>query len=199
MGAALPEPLLSGTRREVTIDFLLNGAPIVCTRADERQLLTWVLPSWQRPEVWGYERKKAFVEGIFLGLGTGYYVVHEPDWNLDGSPKPMSGWLIDGQQRISALRDFLQDKLTVFDGILFSDLDRATQRKRLLNKPFPYVSLEHGQNEQTLRDLYVRLNFGGIAHTLADLQRVRATAPMNIQATDPSLAPPSTTSKGPKP
>lgn len=184
MAVTLPEPLLSGTRREVTIDFLLNGDPIACTREDERNLLTWVLPSWQRPEVWGYERKKAFVEGIFLGLGTGYYVVHEADWNPDGSVKPMSGWLIDGQQRISALRDFLQDKLTVFEGILFSDLDRATQRKRLLNKPFPYVSLEYGQDERALRELYVRLNFGGMPHTLADLRRVHATPPMDITTPD---------------
>ncbi|MEG1680878.1 MAG: DUF262 domain-containing protein, partial [Stenotrophomonas sp.] len=78
---------------------MLETSPVECSSSIERNLLAYVLPPWQRDEVWSDHQKRRFIEGIFLGLGTGYYVVHAPDWDECGQ-RPMSGWLIDGQQRL---------------------------------------------------------------------------------------------------
>lgn len=178
----LPQPILAGSNRQMTIGSLFGRSVVSSTQSQERMLLCYVLPPWQRDEVWDMPRKRAFVEGIFLGLGTGFYVVHEPDWNSDGTPKPMSGWLIDGQQRLAALRDFVDDRLEVFDGVRYSQVGDIERRKRFLNQPFPSIEIPYTSSEALLRGLYERLNFSGrVAHTEADLERLRDTPMIQVE------------------
>lgn len=46
---------------------------------------------------------------------------------------PMSGWLLDGQQRVTAIRDFIQDSFAV----------KAEQTIRFWNQPFLHFELEY--------------------------------------------------------
>ncbi|MDP3310598.1 MAG: DUF262 domain-containing protein, partial [Polaromonas sp.] len=50
------------------------------TTDGERRMLGLVLPPWQRPGVWTTHQKIRFIEGIFHGFGTGYYVTNGLDW-----------------------------------------------------------------------------------------------------------------------
>jgi hypothetical protein len=161
--------LLNGTRREYTIGHLVESTAADPTMPQERRLLGLVLPPWQRPEVWTIEQKRRFVEGIFLGLGCGYYVTNGLDWvdGQDGKAEsaPMSGWLLDGQQRIAALRDFLADDLVIFGDVTFSSLPQK-EAMRFKRENFPCFEIAYTNNEDVLKELYDRLNFGGTAHTL---------------------------------
>lgn len=178
----LPEPLLIGRRLDFDISMLIDGTPIDPTAPEERRLLNLVVPPWQRQEVWTIEQKTKFIEGIFLGLGTGYYVTNGADWmDTPGGgcqSAPMSGWLLDGQQRLSSIRDFLSDALPIFDGLVYSSLDRSTALKRFLRHPFPRFELDYTNDEQKLRCLYERLNFGGTAHTAQDRSAFENTPPL---------------------
>jgi len=159
----LPAPILEGRMRQYTIGHLIEGNETPVAHAGERLLLSKVLPPWQRPEVWSAAQKRNFIEGVFLGMGCGVYVVNGMDWDENGR-KPMAGWLLDGQQRLSALRDFLLGGMVVFDDVTFESLTDA-QRRRFLRKPFDCQELDYLTDEATLRALYNRLNFGGTAHT----------------------------------
>ena len=167
----IPDPILRGSRREFDIEYLFRTPAVQATQPHERLLLCWVLPAWQRPEVWDEARKRRFIEGIFLGLGTGYYVVHQPDWDESGA-RPMAGWLIDGQQRLGALRDFVCHGLPIFDDVRWDDLS-AAQRRRFMSTNFPCIELAYQDDEHRLREIYDRLNFGGVAHSQADRERAR--------------------------
>jgi hypothetical protein len=168
----LPPPLLTGTRRDYPLEYLLAATPVEPTLSEERQLMGLVLPPWQRPEVWSLSQKIRFIESVFLGLGTGYYVLNGADYAQDGTPLPMSAWLIDGQQRITAIRDFLNDEFCVFGDVMYSALERPVALKRFLRQPFPCFELEFVQDEAVLKELYFRLNYGGTAHTEADLNKL---------------------------
>ncbi|MCG7374287.1 DUF262 domain-containing protein [Pseudomonas luteola] len=164
---SLPEKLLIGTRREFMVESLIPNASRLedlSQITDERRLLCFTLPAWQRPEVWNYAQKQRFIEGIFLGLGCGYLVANGRDWCSDGSPMPMSGWLIDGQQRVSSIRDFINGDLEIFNGIRFADLDEPTRTRRFWRVPFPHFELDYVDDERILQELYDRLNFGGTPH-----------------------------------
>lgn len=138
-------------------------APAAHLREGERSLLGLVLPAWQRPAVWTREQQVRFVEGIFLGLGTGYYVTTEWDWDDDGVRRPLAGLLLDGQQRLGALRDFAAGEFAVFGCTRFADLSLSDKRRRFYRVSFP--SIEMGATEEaTLREVYDRLNFGGTPH-----------------------------------
>lgn len=160
----IPEPLLSGTRRDFTISELVNSSTSDTYAPEDRRLLGLVLPPWQRPEVWSVEQKRRFIEGIFLGFGCGYYVKNGMEWGANGKALPMAGWLLDGQQRISAIRDFLSSDLVVFEDVVFGAMPIA-DRRRFLNRPFACFDLDYIENEDTLRELYDRLNFGGVPHS----------------------------------
>jgi len=160
----IPAPLLNGARRDYSISHLVESMAAEATMPRERLLMNLVLPPWQRPEVWTVEQKRRFVEGIFLGLGCGYYVKNGLDWDETGGTLPMAGWLIDGQQRISALRDFISGDLVVFGDVCFSALTRPEQL-RFMRSPFPCFELDYTNSESTLKELYDRLNFGGTPHT----------------------------------
>lgn len=163
----LPKPLLRGTHRDYAIGHLIETSGARPTIPAERQLLNLVLPPWQRPEVWTMSQKQRFIEGIFLGLGCGFYVVNGQDWDKDGNDLPQSGWLLDGQQRISAIRDFLNGTLVVFEDVSYPAMERKDQL-RFLRNPFTCIELDYTDNENTLKDLYDRLNFGGTPHTEQD-------------------------------
>lgn len=165
----LPKPLLTGTMRDYGIGHLEDMPAPGPTVPTERRLMNLTLPPWQRPEVWSEAQKRRFVEGIFLGLGTGSYVVHGSDWEGGGQPRPMSGWLLDGQQRICALRDFLAGNLVIFGDVRFTEMSVPDQL-RFKRRPFPCHELEYTDNEDTLKEIYDRLNFGGTPHT--ETQRV---------------------------
>lgn len=171
----LPKPLLTGTMHDYGIGALVDIPAPVPAVPSERRLMNLTLPPWQRPEVWSADQKRRFVEGIWLGLGTGYYVVHGSDWDDAGNPKPMSGWLLDGQQRISALRDFLAGEMVIFGDVRFTDLSVPDQM-RFKRRPFPRRELDFTDNEDTLKELYDRLNFGGTPHTEA--QRALPSQPI---------------------
>lgn len=171
----LPKPLLTGSMHDYGIGTLVDMSTPGPAVPSERRLMNLTLPPWQRPEVWSMDQKRRFVEGIFLGLGTGYYVVHGSDWDSAGQPKPMSGWLLDGQQRISALRDFLSGDMVIFGDVIFTEMSVPDQL-RFKRRPFPCHELDYTDSEDTLKELYDRLNFGGTPHTEA--QRVLPSQPI---------------------
>lgn len=173
----LPEPLIRGQVRSMTLEALFIGRPLACTVPAERQLLNLVLPPWQRPSVWTEQQQVTFIEGIFLGLGAGFYVVNGSDFNQDGSEKYMSGWLIDGQQRITAIARFIRGEISVFNGVHYADLTRAQRFGRFDNVVFNRYELNYQGDEQVLKSIYRRLNFGGTPHTEADLLRLEEDSP----------------------
>lgn len=169
MDNLLPEKILNGSTRTYTISHLLHGTPVSPTIPSERVVMNRVLPTWQRPFVWERERQIAWMEGVFLGLGTGTYCVNGSDYEMSGNELFMSGWVIDGQQRLTSLDLFLNDAFPVFGSTYYSQLSLAERRRRVLNQPFPCFELEYQPDEDKLKELYKRLNFGGVAHTQADL------------------------------
>lgn len=168
----LPEVIDTGRSMDTTVEWLLirlrehnraiaDNIPLI-TATEERYACGYPLPSFQRPNRWDVEKQRAFIESIYLGLPLGTYTVHDMDWkDSNAAPVPFSGWLIDGQQRLTAIEDYINDKFPVF-GFLWSELNAREQRR------FKQTKFCHNVvriwDEQKIRDLYNRLAFGGVAH-----------------------------------
>lgn len=159
----IPAPILCGVTRAYPLGSLLTNDCSDPKASSERHILGLPLPPWQRGEVWTHLQKQRFLEGIFLGLGCGTYCKNGQEWLPDGSSAPMSGWLIDGQQRISAIRDFLAGDLVIFGDVTFPAMSKA-ERLRFSRTPFPCLELDYCADETALVELYNRLNFGGTPH-----------------------------------
>lgn len=67
------------------------------------------IPDWQRDEVWDLPRKQALIDSILRGwrLPKFYFVA--------SSAKPVSYEVVDGQQRLATIFEFLSDELELTD------------------------------------------------------------------------------------
>lgn len=128
-----------------------------------RHVCGYPVPDFQRDSVWTPEQQVRFIESVWLDLPIGTYTYHSPDWENDdvATPKVMSGWLIDGQQRLTAIEKYLTNQLNVFGGT-WDDLN-AQQKGRFLRSPFHCYEVT-AFDEPAIRDMYNRMNFGGTAH-----------------------------------
>ncbi len=163
----LPKPELRASVAQFGIGHLIHR------RADSEKKDYWKddtaewlcghrIPPFQRPAVWSQDQKVRFIESAWLGIHLGIYVVNRNDGWKNDRPHPMDLWLIDGQQRLRALDDYLGDVFPVF-GYKWSELNKL-ERRRFESIPFAQATV-HEANETKLRMLYDRLNFGGTPHT----------------------------------
>jgi hypothetical protein len=139
----------------------------------ERRLGSFVLPPFQRESVWTPEQKVRLIESLWGGLPIGGYVVNRV-WSQPGHKA--DGWLLDGQQRWTAILDYQQGKFEV-GGYRFTELDPIEQRR------FSHVTMVEMETSLTdvekCKDLYERLAYGGTAHPTKtlDLDEPELTGP----------------------
>jgi hypothetical protein len=121
------------------------------------KLLAFVLPPFQRGEVWTALQKSKFIESLWLGLPVSVYA-----YNQSPSLGETDQWLIDGQQRWTAIRDFVDNKIRVFGGLQYRDMSEVEDRHfRCIG--FPCILLK-SDDKGHLEEMYNRLAYGGTPH-----------------------------------
>lgn len=137
---------------------------------------------YQRGSVWGLTERVALIKSLFMGLPFG--VVH---LNNRGTWVGKFMTVVDGKQRIEALRAFHADgfrvptewftpeELIKNDGaVAFSDLTPRMQ-SRFLNSILP--AMEYGvETEKEEAEIFTLINTAGVAQTAGSLARAAAVA-----------------------
>lgn len=131
----------------------------------ERKLGNFVLPPFQRPPVWTLEQKVALIESIWNRLPIGSYVVNRVE--AAGYGSPADNLLLDGQQRITALLDYVADAFPVM-GYRWSELTDADQ-KTFSMIPMGYLECKLTDMDQ-IEEVYNRLAYGGTPHEPKDAE-----------------------------
>ncbi|MDW9481158.1 DUF262 domain-containing protein [Sinorhizobium meliloti] len=133
---------------------------------DTNWLMGYAIPPFQRPVVWDDARMIAFIETLAQKGDPGTYTYHVSEMReltADGKEYyPRDLWLIDGQQRLTALDRFFDDAFPVFD-LYWSEISETRKRGFLMGTSFPAYQVRN-KSEMELRELYDLKNFGGIAH-----------------------------------
>lgn len=171
MSKKMPERLVLGNYMQATLAHTLTNkkmseeAPDFHNPQGLPTLMGFVIPTWQRPLVWTKDQKVKFIESAWYGINLGTYTYQQ--YHYTGkAPSKFNGYLIDGQQRMSALDDYFGDRLEVF-GAKWSEVDEVDQRGFQMSRTFScYIS--SFQTEEEMIEMYERLSFGGTPHTEAD-------------------------------
>lgn len=123
-------------------------------------------PPFQRAIVWNDEQCARYVEYILRG-GPSSRVIY---WNCSSWGKnyntPIE--LVDGQQRLNAVRRFLNNEIVVF-GNQFKDFTD----KMAWTGPCFQFAVNTLQTKLEVLQWYEALNFGGVVHTSEELTKVR--------------------------
>jgi len=122
-----------------------------------RKVLHFFLPEWQRGFVWTEDQSISFIESAWKGMNLGTYTINS-DISFTG---PLHNLVIDGQQRLKAVQDYLDDKFPVF-GYRYSEITEIDERS-FDNRTFARFKTET-RDEDYLRMYYNLTNFAGTAH-----------------------------------
>lgn len=122
-------------------------------------------PDFQREHVWTAEQQSSWLEYIISGGENGKdVIVNAPNWHRAGY---QGATLVDGKQRIQAIRQFMSNKVPVFGAYRSEYTDHMRFhcgiRWRVINLSRTEV-LRH----------YIALNAGGTPHSPLEIQRVQA-------------------------
>ena len=132
-------------------------------------------PDFQRAHVWTLAQQKAYVEFVLRGGQTGKILYFNCfGWNggHDGVVGPII--LVDGKQRLEAVRKFIRDEFTVFDDFpgLGPTLCSEVECLREIDCRFSiYINSLHTRAE--VLKWYLQINEGGTPHTSEELLRVQ--------------------------
>lgn len=158
----------------------------------KRKVFGMNLPTFQRGLKWSLAQEVAFIESILRDLPTGLLmrteVYRDPE---TGELHPLSGFLMDGQQRCTTLQRFLRDEFGVcgvtdedtgtYYGIRFSQFSRES-RALFLSKTLDVVELDpRHYTMAALHEIYNRYNYGGTVHAIAERETLDATLVQNIR------------------
>lgn len=122
-------------------------------------------PDFQRAHVWTEDQQRKYVEFCLRG-GVGS---NELRFNCAGWMKDYRGpfVLVDGKQRLEAVRKFLRNELIVFDQ-LCSDFGKQS----VMHYNF-LVCVNDLDNMKDVLQWYIDINSGGVVHTSEEIEKVK--------------------------
>ncbi|MFC4236477.1 DUF262 domain-containing protein [Thalassospira xianhensis] len=154
----MPRPWFSGKKNARLIgNYIIAHEPAREVRAGERMLGKFIIPDFQRPQVWTEEQQIKLIESLYAGIPIGVFVV-----NIDTKePYDFDSLLLDGQQRWTSIINYTNSEFPVH-GYLFEELSAGEKRN------FMQISVSEIETSLTSYDacleVYNRLAYGGTAH-----------------------------------
>lgn len=123
-------------------------------------------PPYQRAHVWTEQQQIAYVEYMLMGGEVGRNIIWNcPTW-MKSYKHPLE--LVDGKQRLEAVRKFLRNDLPVF-GKTISEFE---DKLKFIEHHFIF-SICCLESEKEILQLYLNINAGGTPHTEGELDMVR--------------------------
>lgn len=126
----------------------------------------YIIPEYQRALVWTAKQKQDLIVSVLIDNPIGDFIFKETKFN-GGSTFYYT--VIDGQQRINTLREFVTNQFPMEDGRYFSDLKYWDQR-RVFERRVMYYTVPNASLEDEI-DIYLGRNKGGTAHTAEELEK----------------------------
>lgn len=125
---------------------------------------------YQRGLVWGVTRKRNLIRSLLSGIPVPSIVINDRSVRFEGWDAERDPFyvVVDGKQRITALRDFVDGKFSVpghwfdvdADEVRFTELDKPAQRK-FMHRPIAVSEAKLATLDEE-RDMFDLINFGGV-------------------------------------
>ncbi len=129
-------------------------------------------PDFQRPHVWTELQQREYVEFVLRRGDSGKVLLwNAPKWPSTRSSETLV--LVDGKQRLEAVRRFIADELEIFGGWKRSDFDGHGTLLRVHVAGFKF-HINDLETRAEMLDWYLACNARGTSHTDAELETVQA-------------------------
>jgi uncharacterized protein with ParB-like and HNH nuclease domain len=127
-------------------------------------------PDFQRGNVWSEEQQIRFMEFILRGGKTARIIYFNcPSWNRSVADGEYDDYVcVDGLQRITAIRRFMNNEIKVFG----SYLNEFTDKMRIMQDTMK-VNINDLKSKKEVLQWYLDFNTGGTVHSNDEIERVR--------------------------
>jgi hypothetical protein len=132
----------------------------------------YIVPDYQRSLVWSLENKQNLIYAVMNGSPIGEFIFSKK--TVDTKDDYYHEWtIIDGQQRINTLRDFVANKFQDKDGRFYKDY--SYREMIYLFEDFDNFSAFYIEDLTELEQvkIYLSKNLGGVVHTDEEIQRAK--------------------------
>ncbi len=133
-------------------------------------------PDFQRGHVWTEEQQIAFIEFFLRGGKTGRVIyLNNPSWNFTNKKDYNDYVCVDGLQRYTAIKRFINNEIPAFGTYYknYEDSIRATKTMRL--------NVNDLQSRKEVLQWYIEFNAGGTPHSESEINRVKALLEEEIE------------------
>lgn len=137
----------------------------------------YFVPEYQRHLAWKPQQQSEFIESLLVGLPIPFLFFYQsPDGRME---------IVDGSQRMRAMRAFLKDQLRLADlvlvpelnGFLFSDL-APERRNKLEDVTIRTIVLDPSTDPSTRAEMFARINKSGTVANEAEIRRGSLPGPV---------------------
>jgi len=123
-------------------------------------------PDFQRAHVWTKAKQVAYVEFCLRGGSSSRAILfNQPGWNAGERGDLV---LVDGKQRIEAVRRFLSDEIAVFGHRLSEFADKLRHHEYCFD-----IHVNDLKTRAEVLQWYLDIYTGGVVHTDVELDKVR--------------------------
>ena len=122
---------------------------------------------YQRDFVWTEAQNKDFIQSLYNGVSLGTVVVRKRSFDslremqANGETELSFMDIVDGKQRMNALRMFINDEISDWDGNFFGDLSFQAQNKLFTSQLISYAEMGEDTTDKEVLSQFLRMNIEG--------------------------------------
>ena len=170
-----------GEKHEIREEYEINGVkikdcnwnPFVYNKKGEKEY-------YQRPFVWTLTEKQTLLDSIYQGIDCGKILVRKRGWKelegmqAKGETELAFNDIVDGKQRLEAMRGFLMGEYADSNGNYYGDLSAHSQNKLTNNQLMSYAEMPEETKDEDVIHQFLKLNFSGIPQSKEHIEFVKS-------------------------
>lgn len=157
----------------------INDTPIKASSDNPFVFINGDKKYYQRPLCWSLEDKQLLIDSIYNYVDCGKILIRNRGWRelekLEKEGHELA-WkdIIDGKQRLNAIKSFIDNEFADSNGNYFKDLSTVAQRKLTSNQLFSYSELPENTSDDIVLKQFLKLNFAGVPQSKEHLEYVKS-------------------------
>jgi hypothetical protein len=130
----------------------------------------YIIPEYQRELVWTLEQKQSLIKSVLIGNPIGDFLFKE---ETNKKRDTFYYTVIDGQQRLNALREFAAGIIPLEDGRFLKDLTSWDGRNFFEYDTFVGIKIKGISINEEI-EIYLQRNAGGTTHTQEEINLAKS-------------------------
>ncbi len=167
---AAAEAAISTVSRQVKFTVAEYPISIYVARFEDDETGRFFVPEYQRKLAWHPRQQSDFIESLLVGLPIPFLFFYQtPDGRME---------IVDGSQRMRAMRAFLKENLRLSDLVLLPELNGfgfndlpADRRNKIEDITIRTIVLDTSTDPATRAEMFARINKSGTVANEAEIRR----------------------------